>query len=66
MPIKKTLKEEISEKFMEKLLDMVNQDVQDTLKKFQDTKNKEHEMTQKQIKNSDRTSTNTKVKQSTL
>jgi hypothetical protein len=25
---------------------MVNQNVQDTLKKFQDTKNKEHEMTQ--------------------
>jgi hypothetical protein len=26
---------------MEKILDMVNQKVQDTLKKFQDTKNKE-------------------------
>jgi 5'-deoxynucleotidase YfbR-like HD superfamily hydrolase len=43
---KKTLKEEISEKFMEKILDMVNKNVQDALKKFQDTKNKEHEMTQ--------------------
>jgi hypothetical protein len=47
---KKTLKEEISEKFMEKILDMVNQNVQDALKKFQNTKNKEHEMTQKQTK----------------
>jgi uncharacterized protein involved in exopolysaccharide biosynthesis len=28
---------------------MVNQNVQDTLKKFQDTKNKEHEKTEKQI-----------------
>jgi beta-phosphoglucomutase-like phosphatase (HAD superfamily) len=47
---KNLLKEEISEKFIEKILDMVNQNVQDTLKKFQKTKNKEHEMTQKQIK----------------
>jgi F0F1-type ATP synthase membrane subunit b/b' len=28
---------------------MVSQNVQDVLKKFQDTKNKEHEKTQKQI-----------------
>jgi chromosome segregation ATPase len=35
---------------MEKILDMVNQNVKDTLKKFQDTKNKEHQMTQKQIR----------------
>jgi hypothetical protein len=28
---------------------MVNQNVQDALKKFQDTENKEHENTQKQI-----------------
>jgi uncharacterized protein involved in exopolysaccharide biosynthesis len=28
---------------------MVSQNVQDALKKFQDTKNKEHEKTQKQI-----------------
>jgi predicted transcriptional regulator len=46
---KKTLKEEISEKFLEKILDIVNQNVQDALKKFQDTKNKEHEKTQKTI-----------------
>jgi hypothetical protein len=32
---------------MEKLIDRVNQNVQDALKKFQDTENKEHEKTQK-------------------
>jgi 5'-deoxynucleotidase YfbR-like HD superfamily hydrolase len=47
MPTKKTLKEEICEKFMEKILDMINQNIQDTFKKFQNTKNKEHDMTQK-------------------
>jgi hypothetical protein len=31
------------------LVDMVNQNVQDALKKFQDNKNKEYEKTQKQI-----------------
>jgi hypothetical protein len=49
---KNTLKEEISqeimENFMEKMLDIVNQNVKDVLKKIQDTKNKEHEKTQKQ------------------
>jgi uncharacterized protein Yka (UPF0111/DUF47 family) len=34
---------------MEVLLDMVNQNVQEALKKFQDTKNKEYKKTQKQI-----------------
>jgi hypothetical protein len=34
---------------MENKLDMVNQNVQDALKKFQDTKNKEHEKRQKKI-----------------
>jgi ClpP class serine protease len=33
----------------EKIPDMVNQNVQDVLKKFQDTKNEEHEKAQKQI-----------------
>jgi uncharacterized protein YaaN involved in tellurite resistance len=32
--------QEIKENFMEKILDKVNQNVQDALKKFQDTKNK--------------------------
>jgi Ca2+-binding EF-hand superfamily protein len=35
---------------METILDIVNQNVQDALKESQDSKNKEHEMTQKQIK----------------
>jgi uncharacterized protein involved in exopolysaccharide biosynthesis len=34
---------------MEMLLDMVNQNVQEALKKFQDTKNKEYKETQRQI-----------------
>jgi hypothetical protein len=34
---------------MEMLLDMVNQNTQDTLKKLQDTKNKEYKKTQKHI-----------------
>jgi hypothetical protein len=34
---------------MEILLDKVNQNIQEVLKKFQDTKNKEYEKTQKQI-----------------
>jgi hypothetical protein len=48
-----TLKEEIlqemTENFMEMLLDKVNQNIQETFKKFQDKKNKEYEKTQKQI-----------------
>jgi hypothetical protein len=35
--------EDITEKLMEKILDRVNQKVQDALKKFQDTTNKKHE-----------------------
>jgi hypothetical protein len=31
------------------ILDMVNKNVQEAVKKFQDTKNKEYEKTQKQI-----------------
>jgi acetolactate synthase small subunit len=34
---------------MELLLDMVTQNIQEALKKFQDTKNKEYEKTRKQI-----------------
>jgi predicted transcriptional regulator len=49
----KTLKEEIlediTETFMEKILDMVNQNVQDALKKFHDTKNKGHEKTRNKV-----------------
>jgi hypothetical protein len=50
---KNFLKEEIlqviDEAFIETLLDMVNQNSQEALKKFQDNKNKEYEKTQKQI-----------------
>jgi GH24 family phage-related lysozyme (muramidase) len=50
---KNILKEEIlqviTENFMKMLLDMVNQNVKEALKKFQEDKNKEHEKTQKQI-----------------
>jgi predicted AlkP superfamily phosphohydrolase/phosphomutase len=50
---KKSFKEEImgeiTEKLMGKILDMVNQKVQDVHKKFQDITNKEHEKTPKQI-----------------
>jgi hypothetical protein len=50
---KKTKKEEIlqvvNENFIELLLDMVNQNIQEALKKFQYNKNKEYEKTQKQI-----------------
>jgi cell division protein FtsX len=34
---------------MEKMLDTINQNVQDALKKFQGTKNKEYEKTHKEI-----------------
>jgi hypothetical protein len=41
--------QEITENFKEKILDMVNQNIQDALQKFQDTKNKEHYKTQEEI-----------------
>jgi hypothetical protein len=50
---KNILKEEIlqviNENFIEMLLDMVNQKVQEALKKFQVDKNKEYEKTQTQL-----------------
>jgi hypothetical protein len=50
---KNTLKKKIlqinTENSMELLLDMVNQNIQDPLRKFQDNKNKEYENTQKQM-----------------
>jgi predicted nucleic acid-binding Zn-ribbon protein len=50
---KNILKEEIlqviNENFIEMLLDMVNQNIQEALKKFQGHNNKEYEKTQKQI-----------------
>jgi uncharacterized phage infection (PIP) family protein YhgE len=51
---KNNLKEEIlqviNEKFIEMILDMVNQNVQETLKTFQDKKNREFEKAQEEVK----------------
>jgi hypothetical protein len=51
---KNNLKEEIlqviSENFIEMILDIVNQNVQETLKKFQDNKNRKFQKAQEQIK----------------
>jgi uncharacterized protein YecA (UPF0149 family) len=51
---KNHLKEEIlqvlNENFIEIILDMVNQNVQETLKKFQDNENREFEKAQEKIK----------------
>jgi hypothetical protein len=46
---KKEILQVINENFIEMLLDMVNQNVEEALKKFHDNKNKEYEKTQKQI-----------------
>jgi hypothetical protein len=40
----------INESFIQEILDIVNQNVQQTLKKFQDKKNGEFEKAQEQIK----------------
>jgi hypothetical protein len=47
---------------MEMLLDKVNQNIQEALKKFQNIKNKQHEKTQKQINEPIEPYINTKVK----
>jgi ABC-type transporter Mla subunit MlaD len=47
--LKEELLQVITENFMDMILDTVNQNIQEALKKFQDTKNKEYEKTQKQI-----------------
>jgi hypothetical protein len=44
---KNILKEEITKNFMDILLDKVNQNVEEALKKFQDKKKKEYDKTQK-------------------
>jgi hypothetical protein len=40
----------LNENFIEMILDRVNQNVQETLKKFQDNKNREFEKTKEEIK----------------
>jgi hypothetical protein len=47
--LKEEILQVINENFMEMLQDMVNHNVQEALKKFQDNKIKEYEKTQKQI-----------------
>jgi hypothetical protein len=51
---------------MDIMLDKINQNVQEALKKFQDTKNKEYKKTQTQINELIGALNNTKVKQKTL
>jgi hypothetical protein len=55
----------INENFIEMLLDMVNQNVQEALKKFPDNKNKEYEKTRKQINEIIRALNKHEVKQKT-
>jgi polyhydroxyalkanoate synthesis regulator phasin len=47
--LKEEIPQEIMENFMKMLLDKVNQNVQEALKKFQNNKHKGYEKTQKQI-----------------
>jgi hypothetical protein len=58
--------DKIIEKLKKKLQDMVKQNELDELKKYQDITNQNLEMTQKQLINSESTSTSTKVKQRRL
>jgi hypothetical protein len=44
--MKKEILQEITENFMEMVLDKVNQNIQEALNKFQENKNKEYEKTQ--------------------
>jgi vacuolar-type H+-ATPase subunit I/STV1 len=48
--LKEEILQVINENFIEMILDMVNKNVQETLKKFQDNKNTEFEKAQEQIK----------------
>jgi chromosome segregation ATPase len=51
---------------MEMLLEMINQNIQEALKKFQDTKNKEYKKTQKQINELKGALKNTKKTENTI
>jgi predicted transcriptional regulator len=62
----KKILQEITENFMEKIVDVTEQNVDNALKNFQDTKNKEHEKTQKQINGCRGALNKHKVKQRTL
>jgi hypothetical protein len=47
--LKKEILQGITDNFMEMLIAMVNKNIQEALKKYLDTKNKEYKKTQKQI-----------------
>jgi aspartyl/asparaginyl-tRNA synthetase len=47
--LKEDILQVINENFIEMILDMVNQNVQETLEKFQDNKNRESEKAQEEI-----------------
>jgi hypothetical protein len=47
--LKQEILQVITENFIEMILDRVNQNIQEALKKYQDTKTKEYEKIQKQI-----------------
>jgi hypothetical protein len=47
--VKQEILQVVTENFREMFLDMVNQNMQESLKKFQDNINKAYEKTQKQI-----------------
>jgi hypothetical protein len=64
--LKEEIVQVITENFMEMLLALVNKNIQEALKKFQDTKNKEYEKTQKQINELTGALNKHQVKQRTL
>jgi hypothetical protein len=63
--LKEDMLQVLNEKFMEMILDGVNQNVQDTLKKFQDNKKGEFEKEKEEIRKPQKHCINTKVKQRT-
>jgi hypothetical protein len=48
--LKKDIPQVLNENFIEMILDRVNQNVEETLKKFQDNKNREFEKAKEEIK----------------
>jgi hypothetical protein len=48
--LKEEILQVIKENFIQMVLDMINQNVQETLKKFQDNRNREFEKSQEQIR----------------
>jgi hypothetical protein len=63
--LKKDILQVLNENFVEMILDMVNQNEQETHKKFQDNKNREFEKAKEEIKKTKKYTINTKVKQRT-